>query len=426
MYSTLIAHFADTHVGVRPYGLEWCLEEILEHFKSSVEEALKEGVDAIVFSGDLFDKPHPPNKALKTVIEAVHRAVDKGVRVYSILGEHDLPKVSDIPPQHLIPGLRVPFRDEVLTDCLTVSGVEYCISGVNHVPIKYSSSLKQRLLDNVKNATSRTGWRGVLMLHQSIANFMEFEPGLEISELPDKPMYIAMGHLHRRVKHRQSNGQIVAYPGSLDIIKRDEIEEWKQRGKGFYLVDLSGDEAVVHEVNVEVIPQEVVETNLQRLEKDVKEAVARLPRGKRSILHAIIWLKPSEKTDVSSRVRSIISMFSQNISVRIEKKYIEEKDVGRAHASGPVEEVEAIASRLGGSQYRELAEKIYLLKQAVLEDDRDNIDRLIEEIAGHSYWSKVLKPPVIMLPETRESPTSRTPSSSDSGRKASSNIREAG
>jgi len=423
--STLIAHFADTHVGVRPYGLDWCLEEILEHFKSAVEEALKEGVNAIVFSGDLFDKPHPPNKALKTVIEAVHRAVDKGVRVYSILGEHDLPKASDIPPQYLIPGLLVPYGDKVLTDCFTVDGVEYCISGVNHIPIKYSS-LKPKLLDNVKNAALRTGWRGVLMLHQSIANFMEFEPGLELSELPDKPMYIAMGHLHRRIKHRQSNGQVITYPGSLDIIKRDEIEEWKQRGKGFYLVDLSGDEAVVHEVNVDVIPQEVVETDLQRLEKDVKEAVARLPKDKRSILHAIIWLKPSEKTDVSSRVRSITSMLSQNISVRIEKKYIEEKEGGRAYASGPVEEVEAIASKLGGSQYRDLAEKIYLLKQAVLEDDRANIDRLIEEIAGHSYWSKVLNPRVITLPGTRESTTSRTPSSSDSGRRASSSIREAG
>jgi len=395
----LIAHFADTHVGVKLYGFEWSLEAVVEHFKNAVEKALEERVNAIVFSGDLFDKPHPPNKALKAVIETVHRAVERGVRVYSVLGEHDLPKVADIPPQHLIPGLRTPFREEGLLDCFTVSGVEYCIAGVNHIPLKYGKALKQKLLGLIESTASKAGWRGVLALHQNIVNFMKFEPGLELSEMPSKPMYIAMGHIHRRIIFTREGGQVVAYPGSLEIVRRDEVVEWKQSGKGFYLVDLSGDTARVEKVDVEVIPQEVVEADVQNLEKSIAQAAAKLPRDKRSILHVIAVLKPSEKADVVGLVKSAVLRFSQNISVRIEKRYVEER-AGEALAAEPVSEVDAIAEVLGGSQYRDLAEKVYLLKQAVLEGDEAAIDRLIDEIAEHSYWSTRVKPPVITLPQT--------------------------
>jgi len=397
--SMLLAHFADTHVGVKLYGFEWSLEAVLEHFRNAVERALEERVNAIVFSGDLFDKPHPPNKALKAVIETVHRAVERGVRVYSVLGEHDLPKVADIPPQYLIPGLRTPVREEGLIDCFTVSGVEYCIAGVNHIPLKYSRELKRKLLGLIESTSSKAGWRGVLALHQNIVNFMKFEPGLELSEIPGKPMYIAMGHIHRRITYTRENGQVVAYPGSLEIVRRDEVEEWKQNGKGFYLVDLSGDTARVEKVDVEVIPQEVVEADVQSLDKSVAQAAAKLPRDKRSILHVIAILKPSEKVDVAGLVKSVVSRFSQNISVRIEKRYVEETG-GEVSVAESVSEVDAIAEVLGGSQYRDLAEKIYMLKQAVLEGDETAVDRLIDEITKHSYWTTRVKPPVIMLPQT--------------------------
>jgi len=394
----LIAHFADTHIGARLYGFDWTFESILEHFKQAVEKALEERVDAIIFSGDFFDKPRPPNRALKTAIEVVQRAVERGVRVYSVLGEHDLPKVADIPPQHLIPGLRTPLREEGFVDCFTAGGLEYCVGGVNHIPLKYSRELRVRLLNTIASIVSRMGRRSVLALHQNIVNFERFEPGLELADLPDKPMYVAMGHIHRRITHVREGGQVVAYPGSLDILRRDEIAEWKRSGKGFYIVDLSGDAARVERVDVEVTPQELVESDLQSLEKSVARALSSLPRDRRSILHVIVQLKPNERVDASSLVRSIVARYSQSISVRVEKRYVEGAEATTPGSLESVDEIEAIAEALGGSQYRELAEKIYMLKRALVEGDESSVEKLVEEITSYSYWSTKVRPPQITLP----------------------------
>jgi DNA repair exonuclease SbcCD nuclease subunit len=399
----LVAHLSDTHLGIRLYGLEWTYETILEHFAEAVERALGEGVDAIIIAGDMFDRPRPPNNALKSAMEAVARALEKGVRVYSVLGEHDLPKVADIPPQLLIPGLRVLGVSGLFSDCFTVDGAEYCIGGASHRPLKYGRGVKQKLLALLGSVANRLTRRSVLVLHQNIVNFNMFEPGLEIGEIPDKPMYVAMGHLHRRVKFRRENGQVIAYSGSLDILRRDEIEEWKSEGKGFYLVDLSGDEPSVTEVNTEVIPQEHVKTSLEDLEDNVIKALGKLPRNKKSILHVTVTLRPSEKVDVLVTLRRIVSMYSPNTSIRLEKRYIEESEGGEDTVLEGIDEVEVIAEILGGRKYRDLAEKIYLLKQALVRGEDEVAKKLVDEIANHSYWierrSKEIEQLLIKLPD---------------------------
>jgi exonuclease SbcD len=413
----LIAHLADTHLGVKPYGFEWAFEAVLEHFRQAIDKALEEHVDAILVSGDFFDKPRPPNRALKTAIETVSRALEKGIRVYSVLGEHDIPKVSDIPPQYLVPGLRIlGVEDNRLYECFEIDGREYCVGGVSHIPLKYKPGLKKKLLSRLNHIVEHVNERSIVMMHQNIVNFERFEPGLEISEIPEKPRYIAMGHLHRRIIHRRDNGQVIAYPGSLDIIKRDEIGEWRRNGKGFYLVDLSGDEPRIEKIDTEVIPQEIVSTGLKDLEYKVSQTASKLPRDKKSILHVIITLSPNEKADVSSILRRIVSRYSKNIYVRLEKKYTDIEISGGTPSLPSIDEVDVIASILDPSdprKYRGLAEKIYLLKQALVREDYDAVDSLVEEITSHSFWAGRLKYPQITLPSTTT--TTQKPGTSGAG-----------
>ncbi len=412
----LIAHLADTHLGIRLYGFDWTYDAILEHFKQAFTRALEEKVDAIILAGDLFDKPRPPNKALKTVIELVSQAVEKGVRVYGVLGEHDLPKVTDIPPQLLVPGLHVFGLSGSQVDCIAVDGREYCIGGVNHLPLKYERGMKAKLVSMINSVVAKMNNKSVLVMHQNIASFEMFEPGLEINEIPEKPLYVAMGHLHRRIIYRRENGQLIVYPGSLDILKRDEISEWKKNGKGFYLVDLSGDEPQVQPVDTEVIPQELVEAYLKELETKVSAVASKLPRDKKSILHVIVLLKTSEKTDVLPIIKRIVSRYSQNISVRVEKKYVEE-ELGREVRLESVDEVDVIQHILGGQQYRDLAEKIYLLKQALVKEDYQSVEDIVEEIAKHSYWAGRIKPPQITLPTQSTTTPKKTIKPSTTGKR---------
>lgn len=393
----LIAHLADIHLGRRLYGLEWTFNALIDHFRQAFEKAIEERVDAIIIAGDLFDKPRPPNKALKPVIELVFKAIDKNIRVYSVLGEHDLPKVTDIPPQLLIPGLRVLGLKEPDIDCIVIDGVKYCIGGISHKPLKYKHGMKTLLLQMINSLASKLESKSVMVMHQNIVNYASFEPGLDINEIPEKPVYIAMGHLHRRIIHVRDNGQVIAYPGSLDILKRDEIRDWEENGKGFYIVDLSSDKPLIDKIDVDVIPQKCVETSIEDLDKNVALAAKKLAVYDKSILHVIVSLPPNMRTDVLPHVKKIVHKFSRNINIRLEKKYVENRMEGMSRVVEDVDEIEVIQEILGGKQYRGLAEKIYYLKQALINEDIKAIEEIIDEIAKHSYWDRKIRPPKITL-----------------------------
>ncbi len=396
----LVAHFADTHLGIRPYGYDWFYRSVLDHFRDAVDRALREGVDAIVFAGDVFDKPRPPNSAIKRLIDTVATAVEKGVRVYAVLGEHDLPKTRDLPPEMLVPGLRLLLRGYgEPVDCFTVDGREYCVGGVSHIPLKYDPGAKKRLVAEAGAVARRMGGRGVLVMHQNIVQFNSFEPGLEIAEVPAEPIYVAMGHIHRRIIYHREGGQVIAYPGSLEILRRDEIRIWREQGKGFYLVDLSGDEPSVEKIDTEVVPQEEIRTDTRSLRAAVAEAASRLPRNKPSILHVIVEMSIDEKTDVARIAREAAARISREIRVKVSREYRGEAVTVTETGVEILDEAAVLAEALGDKSRRDLAELILGLKEALVAENREEIDELLEKIAMDRFWDKKIPNiPRITLP----------------------------
>ena len=81
------AHLSDVHVGA---WREANLAKVsMEAFEWMLDRCLKEEVDFIVISGDLFDSNIPDLKAVKEAAEAMRRVKDKGVRIYVTYGSHD-------------------------------------------------------------------------------------------------------------------------------------------------------------------------------------------------------------------------------------------------------------------------------------------------------------------------------------------------
>jgi DNA repair exonuclease SbcCD nuclease subunit len=129
------------------------------------------------------------------------------------------------------------------------------------------------------------GKLGVLVLHEGIDRFLPFEGAFELGldEVPKNFDYCAMGHLHTRIKASFGDGEL-AYPGSSEIIRKDEIGGWKKLGKGFFIVDLEGDDVDVRDVNLECVrPQIEATLSYAHLEKELGdlvkhvESLAKLP-----------------------------------------------------------------------------------------------------------------------------------------------------
>jgi len=402
----LLAHLADIHLGFAQYGYPWREDDIYRVFLEAMDKAIKEGVNIVVISGDMFDRYRPPNKALKIAIEVVKRALEKGIKIYAILGEHDIPRKSDEAPQILIPGLKLlgtsktPLHDEVI-----IEGKKYLIAGISHHPskMKYLSALKSKLT-NLKHVLKQYR-KSILMLHQSIKQFFAFEEGIDLNDIPDEATYVAMGHLHRRVKTRLESGGVVAYPGSLEILRVDEIDVWLKEGKGFYIVDLSSDEPYVHVINVNVRPQLRITTRYPNHVLAVRSAVSKLRSlglGKtwdKGILHVDLEIEASKKNLSKNVIDELINITGQNIYVRPKLRIIKESKEGLERISHEnISEIdivkEFISSTLGIKDEhisKDLAEAIIKIKNILANLESGDINEYINELFKYeSIWrSKV-------------------------------------
>lgn len=292
-----VAHISDTHLGYRQYNLDEREKDFYDVFERAMDKVLEERADLLLHSGDLFDSPTPPIKALYVFKKALQK-LDGRVKVYAILGDHDMPKRKAMPPHRLF-DLRV----------LGIGKLEW--KEINGVLIAGISNLRGRAVELLKeelkkfDALAKKYKKSILMAHQAIKKYLPFEEAYEIDEddLPRKASYYAFGHLHSRIKVRFGEGYL-AYAGSTEIVRRDEIGSCKEKGKGFYLVDLEGDEVEIHEVDLDIRPQIKVEVEEKELEKVLSYITPNQP--KLPILHVTVKGKNINRQNVIERLDSLL------------------------------------------------------------------------------------------------------------------------
>ena len=93
-------------------------------------------------------------------------------------------------------------------------------------------------LENVEKA-SQNHKKRVLVVHQGIDLYLPYEYEIKIGDIPKTFNYCAFGHIHERIVDDFGEGKL-AYPGSTEVWRSNELEGYKKNGKGFYLVDLGG------------------------------------------------------------------------------------------------------------------------------------------------------------------------------------------
>ena len=284
-----IAHLSDTHLGYRQYNLEERELDIYEVMDEIADKILDERVDIVIHSGDLFDSYRPPAQAYYCLKNFLRKLEGK-TKIFSILGDHDIPKRRGMPPHRLFEDkIKILGLGEAEYKLEKLNGQEILIAGISNVTRRYSDFLVRELkkLDTIAEKHDES----ILIIHQAIDKFLPFEGVYEIrlEDLPRNFSYYALGHIHSRIRASFGRGEL-AYAGSPEILRRDEIGSWRERGKGFYVVDIEKDSVSVSEINVSKIrPQIRAKINYSNFRRELDELVRSL-RGlaKPPILHVTI------------------------------------------------------------------------------------------------------------------------------------------
>lgn len=254
-----IAHMADTHLGYRQYGLEEREEDFYDAFKNVIDDIIEKKVDYVIHSGDLFEQPKPPIKALLVAQECFIKLMKNNIEVFVIAGNHDiLQKRHSALPQELYENDN--FHILSTKDNRYVLKEDIYLTGLPYLQKTHEEQVKEMLDDLVLETIEHK--HSILMLHGGVKKFFDFECEFELDTIPEGFDYYALGHIHERILDNFKNGTL-CYPGSIEIKNKGEIKEYKDKGKGYTLLTIDDE---VH--------AEYVNLNLERefIKRDIKYA----------------------------------------------------------------------------------------------------------------------------------------------------------
>lgn len=244
-----ILHTSDLHIGkyIGTYDLKEDTEYVLNQV---VDTAIRERVEVVLISGDIFDRPNPSEEAIKMYVSFLKELLDKNIKVIAISGNHDsgirLSAYKDILGKgYFVEGeFNSPMRKVSLSD-------EY--GPVNFymlpffTPFIVKSNLKlEKGLENydlamdeiIKRENIDTSQRNIILAHQFVAGFKfgGSEEDFSYSNGDEKNVagvgiisldkfqnfdYVALGHIH---KPQKISRETIRYSGSLLKYKTSEID----------------------------------------------------------------------------------------------------------------------------------------------------------------------------------------------------------
>ena len=372
------AHLADTHLGYRQFGLYEREKDFYEVFEKITDKIIEEKVDFVIHSGDLFDNSRPSPLALLTFQKCLIKLKNANIPVYAIAGNHDsVLRKGAIPPQVLFKkfGLKVisPINTNYMYEDVFIAGLPY-----------YSSSqyknLKNKLSDLSKKATNHE--KSILVLHQGIDKYFNLQYELEIGDVPDNFTYYAMGHLHNFINDDFGEGKLV-YPGSSEVWKTSELEDYRKNGKGFVIVDLDGKKPSIDRIKID-IPREFIERTLDydNLASGI-EAIKQTIKDfdKKPILNLTV-----NNVTSTSNAHEIITEELDDLALMIRPKFKvpgeESIDliIDKENALGPIEVLSSRLEKYDDAEIIKFATELYnLLSKDKSEDAKELMDEFYKE-----------------------------------------------
>lgn len=282
-----ILHTSDWHLGKTLEGHSRLdeQEKFLEEFEELVE---KHEVDLVIIAGDIYDTGNPPAKAEKLLYKTLKKISNEGKRpILVIAGNHDNPDrivaVSPLAYEHGVILLGTPKSVAEVGD---YAGFKIVDAGEGFVELEkggersviialpYPSErrLNEVFTESLEEEDRRDGYSerigsifsklsekyredtvNIAVSHLFVAGGHESDSerpiqlggglAVDLSHLPEKAHYIALGHLHRN--QRMGSNTNIFYSGSPIQYSKSELNH----SKCAYVADIKpGGKAVVSEV----------------------------------------------------------------------------------------------------------------------------------------------------------------------------------
>jgi DNA repair exonuclease SbcCD nuclease subunit len=395
----LIAHAADIHLGksFQRIASEERDRDIDEAFRQMLDFIISEHLKILIISGDLFDRPRPSNFTLASFKESVKEFLSSGGRIILVNGDHDTAAESDITATDLVSRylngvyhLRHFVKREHELN-IEEDGVKLNFFGLGAIRGPRGLKQGQEIMKRINEIARIEQGRNIMVSHISIKEIFPIAEGHSLDSLPSNIDYYALGHIHRRIINNVKDG-ILAYPGSLEIISRDEIDDWKKKGKGFYIVDLSSREPLVHQVNLDIRPQEKFgissEKEVQNLVAEVEKYLAQLYSDKMPVIH----IELSDEIDsIKKALRPHVDRWQKqgvmtNLILNPSKAETSSIEYG---TSGSMNELKIVNALVGDEH---IARLIIELKNCLSMSDEQQCGEIAKEITSKKeYWDKALK-----------------------------------
>jgi exonuclease SbcD len=267
----LFSHISDTHLGLVQYGSNEREQDVYDAFNQAIDISIKDQVDFVIFTGDIFENPKPNGNAILQMANALKRLKENNIDSFFILGEHD---VSNIKHQNPVPYIyhNLGFSKYIGNG----KPIEYkgvMLVGFDKIRPPEMAQNEERFTKVDKNIENFPGHK-ILVLHQGITEFNKFAGELQSTDLPKNFTYYAMGHLHDKdVKQFNHLKGPIVYPGSIELTTSEGIKDIK---KGFFEVDISGNEAIPKWVELDTRPQFSFKTEYKELTKTIDEITEKI------------------------------------------------------------------------------------------------------------------------------------------------------
>ncbi len=299
----LFSHISDTHLGLVQYGSEERAQDVYDAFNQSIDISIKDHVDFVIFAGDIFHVPNPNGTAIVQMGNGLKRLKQNNIDSFFILGEHDISRIRATPIPYVYHNLE--FSKYIgQGNPIEYKGV--LLIGFDKIRKVEMPQYEEKFAEVDKLAQNHSGHK-ILVLHQGITEFNKFAGEMQSTDLPKNFTYYAMGHLHdkdiRQFNHL--NGPI-AYPGSTELTTSEGIKETK---KGFFEVDISGEEATPNWIQLDTRPQFSFNTEYQKLSKTIDEISEKIDNSrKKPIIEVKIQGEKMETDHIQAQIARLNSL----------------------------------------------------------------------------------------------------------------------
>ena len=290
------AHISDTHLGQRQYHLPEREQDIYDALKQAINRIIEEKVDFVIFSGDIFDRSRPPNDAVLLLMGQLMLLKEKGIQLYFILGQHDSPKSEQNAILWLYTMTEVAhYLGDGKPENFLKQGKDVLLIGFDHHD---KGNDLEELLEKFKEIDSMAkehDGHKILVLHQGLNDVHDFAGELNVDDLPKKFTYYAIGDIHKNFEKRYpSLGGPLVYPGSIEISSTEGI---KETSKGFYIVDISSEEAIPKWIELDLRPRFEMEVDVNELHEKVEDLISKINPLRRPLVKLTV-LNVKEMNDI--------------------------------------------------------------------------------------------------------------------------------